>query len=111
MGKFRARPVSSGNPSQIAVGIFLDSNDKPLYLLREAVPEGVAPELLHYLAEYMAKGYNTAREETEIPPLDEFIIPMRGRSIDPEVQERGQKAAKLKATGLTWGKVAMKLCP
>jgi hypothetical protein len=107
MSQRKAQPVSSGNPSQIAVGIFEDDNEKPIEVLREPVPIGFPPELAHHLAEYMARGFNVAVEE--VPSLEGFGS-NRGRPSDDEAEREGYEGAKLREKGFTFGEIARQVC-
>ncbi len=113
MGQKRARPIPSQNPSQIAIGIFDQGRDRePVEVLREPVPEGFPPDLIHHLADYMARAYNAALGLSDGIDLS-GMIETRGRPIDPQVDEIGRKAAMLRKQNprFSWQKIALKLCP
>jgi hypothetical protein len=105
----KARPISSTNPSEIAVGIFSDASENPVDVLREPVPEGFPPELVHHLADYLARGFNAAVEEDPLAWVDEFL-PKYRRPIDDETQREGYEGAKLRKEGFTYGEIAHRIC-
>src|SRR6516225_2970720 len=100
----KARPISSGNPSQIAVGIFADASENPVEVLRVPVPEGFPPELVHHLADYLAQGYNAAGEDNSLADFDEFL-PKYRRPEDPEAGREGRHGAKLREAHLSFGQI------
>jgi len=83
----------------------------------EPAPEGFPPELFTHLVDFFVRGYKAAsnpqqQEKVEaIEGLEEFYEPPRGRPADPETQRRGMLAWQLHSQGLTYGKIALELCP
>jgi hypothetical protein len=113
MGQGNARPISGQNPSEIAIGLFDENRETPLEVIREVAPAGFPSALLHHLADFMARGFNAAcnRQPERVLDLSEFAPSPRGRRTDPEIERRGQQAAKLHKEGLTYGQIASRLCP
>ena len=104
-------------PVQIPIEITINDERK---VLLEPAPEGFPPELFPHLADFWKRGFTAAlvhRGDSgahggeEGPSLAEFAEPLSGRPLDPDVQARGRKAVALREKGLTYGKIALQLCP
>src|SRR5439155_27380350 len=60
MGQRRARPIQNQNPSEVAIEIYEEGKETPVEVLRQPAPNGFPPDLLHHLADFMARGFNAA---------------------------------------------------
>jgi hypothetical protein len=122
MEHHRARTIQTHNPSEIGVEIFEEGKETLVEVLREPIPDGFPPALVHHLADMWARGFNTAivrgchpHEDsdsgTDGIDLREFAPLLSGRPVNPEVAARGRKAAALREKCLTYGEIALQLCP
>lgn len=99
------------HPSMVAVGIYVEGEAMPIEILleRAPTPDKFPRELVPYLTDYMARGFNSVASAARLK-LGDLLRKARGRPIDPAVQQVGQEAAKLRKEGLTYGQIALKLC-
>jgi hypothetical protein len=113
MSQGKARPISSQNPSEVAIGIFNEGRDIPSKVIREPAPVGFLPELLPHLADFMARGFNAAcdPEPDKVLDLSQLVPSPRGRRSDSDAELRAQQAVKLHSEGKTYRQIALRLCP
>jgi hypothetical protein len=102
-GRNRSKKVPAAQ-----VGIFIDGELVEGFV--EPVPDDFPPELVPHLADFMARGINAAMVALRAKPQD-WLRRARGRPIAAAVQQLGQEAARLRKEGLTYGQIALRLCP
>jgi hypothetical protein len=104
----KKKPKSQQEVPAAQVGIFIGG--ELVEGLVEPVPDDFPAELVPYLSDFMARGINAAMVALRAKPQD-WLRRARGRPIDAAVQQLGQEAAKLHKEGLTYGQIALRLCP
>jgi hypothetical protein len=98
-----------GPQIQVAIGIYVEGEASPLEVLLEPIPNDFPSKLIPHLAEYMARGFNYGIKEGAF--INSSGKRPRGRPIDAAVHDRGREAARLHKEGLSYGKIAQRLCP
>jgi hypothetical protein len=114
MARYRAKPAETQDGQQVAIEIVSEGKEQAPELLRVSAPDGFPPERLHQLADYWVQGFNAAcaRLDPDVVDLSDFAPETRGRPIEPEVEEEGREAAKLREQNphLRWRQIARKVC-
>ena len=116
MTRRTTRQKSIDEPPQIVAEVLINEEK---VMLREPAPEGFPRKLFPYLADYMRRGFIAALSRRSSPDVQDFeeidlapyAAPLSGRPVNPEVQELGRNAARLRRGGLTYGQIARQLCP
>jgi hypothetical protein len=113
MRQGKARPINSHDLSEIAIELFDENRDMRLEVIRETAPAGFPPELLHYLADFMARGFNAAFDDQveRVLDLSDLVPSPRGRRSNSDAELRAQQAVKLHNEGKTYLQIALRLCP
>jgi hypothetical protein len=113
--KKRARKTDVASQIQVEVSV---NEEKKVFL--EPAPEGFPLELFPHLADFWKRGYNSylagrqtaeVGDDAEVVNLSDVAAPLSGRPVDYAVQERARKATALRRQGLSYGKIALQLCP
>lgn len=97
---------SESRQPHVTIEIFVGDDDFPENVISEPVPQEFPREHISELASFMSKGFNAA-----IANWPRLTRKAHGRPLSPEVQRIGQEAAKLRMDGLTYGQIALQLCP
>ena len=112
MGQRRARPIQNQNPSEVAIEIYEEGKETPVEVLRQPAPNGFPPDLLHHLADFMARGFNAAVHVADRAfSLDDFVT-LERRPRDDESEREGRETAILreKHPTLSYTRIARKVC-
>jgi len=113
MAQHKARAIATENPSEVAIEITTKGEGEVVEVVRQLAPEGFPTDLVPQLADYMARGFNSAYERLSPDTIDlEDYAQARGRRTDPEVEEEAQAATRLlkQLPHLTFSKVVGRVC-
>jgi hypothetical protein len=114
--------MAKGRPDEASLFTFEITINDERRTFTEPAPEGFPPEFFPHLAEFWKRGFTAClrRREAQAKDADECLqkvdlsalaAPLSGRPANPEIQKRGKLASELHEQGLTYGEIALQLCP